>query len=229
MICCDGKLDTREKQFLASAAKQMGFDITPFNGWSQLIKQVHKDQIGIYPIKDKQKAISTLKGLIVMAKVDRHLDKREKTFIQNFAKSLGIGNVEFSDILKDIDKENLFESFTNSPINVGSMVVLEDEFEKFNDLAIVASENGVTVKTTTTQAFVASELPPEHVVCFHASENKENSTKRCQVLLQKTGADLICILTRFQGHQVKYLHELGLNKCIIEPVYSRDVMDMFKK
>ena len=36
-----------------------------------------------------------------------------------------------------------------------------------------------------------------------------------------------CILTRFQGHQVKYLLEIALKKCIIEPVYARDISDLF--
>ena len=47
------------------------------------------------------------------------------------------------------------------------------------------------------------------------------------LLLEKCGGKLACILTRFQGHQVKYLLEIGLNKCIIEPVYARDISDLF--
>jgi hypothetical protein len=48
------------------------------------------------------------------------------------------------------------------------------------------------------------------------------------MLLEACGEKLVCILTRFQGHQVKYLHEIGLKKCIIEPVYARDVAELFK-
>jgi hypothetical protein len=51
---------------------------------------------------------------------------------------------------------------------------------------------------------------------------------RCRMLLDKCGGSVVCILTRFQGHQVKYLHEIGLKKCIIEPVYARDIADLFR-
>ena len=38
---------------------------------------------------------------------------------------------------------------------------------------------------------------------------------------------VVAILTRYQGHLVKYLHEVGLKKCIIEPVYSNDIEKTF--
>jgi uncharacterized tellurite resistance protein B-like protein len=229
LMCCDGKIASGEKKFLAAAAEQMKFDIEPLGGWSQLIKQVHKDGIDLYPVKNKQKAISTLKGLVVMANADKTIDKREKTLIQNFAKSINLGNAEFTHIIKDIDTENIFEVFAKSPKNVGSIIVLEEEFEKINDLIDLACENGITVKTTSTKAFLASETPPATIVCFHASLEKEKSIKHCEILMQKASANLICILSRHQGLQVKYLHEQGLQKCIIEPIYSRDLLDMFKK
>jgi hypothetical protein len=49
------------------------------------------------------------------------------------------------------------------------------------------------------------------------------------MLLEKCGGKLVCILTRYQGHQVKYLLEIGLKKCIIEPVYARDIVGLFKR
>jgi uncharacterized tellurite resistance protein B-like protein len=229
MMCCDGKLDRQEKKFLAAAAKQMSFDVEAFGGWNQLIKQVHKDGANLYPIKDEQKAISTLKGLVVMAKADRQIDKREKILIQNFAKSIGIGNSEFSNLVKDIDAEKLFECFNEPAKNIGTIVALEDEFEKLDNFIAVAGENGATVKTTTVEALLSSELATGAIVCFHASKDKEKTLQHCQSLLQKAGDDLVCVLTRFQGLQVKYLHELGLRKCVIEPIYSRDITDMFKK
>jgi hypothetical protein len=229
MMCCDGKLNQREKKFLAAAAKQMSFDVEPFGGWGQLVKQVHKDKVDLYPIKDEQKAISTLKGLVVMAKADRRIDKREKTLIQNFAKSIGIGNREFSNLIKGIDTENLFECFNEPLKKIGDIIALEDEFEKLDNFIAVAGENGATVKTTTIEALLSSELPTGQIVCFHASEDKEKTLQNCRNLLQKAGIEPICILTRFQGLQVKYLHELGLRTCVIEPVYSRDVINMFKE
>ena len=227
-MCCDGKLDKLEKKFLASAAKQMSFDAEAFGGWNQLIKQVHKDGFDLYPIKDEQKAISTLKGLVVMAKADRHIDKREKTLIQNFAKSIGISNSEFSNLIKNIDAENLFECFAKPAKKIGTIIALEDEFEKIDHLIKVAGENGATVKTITVEALLSSELPTGQIVCFHASEDKEKTLQNCRNLLQKAGDNLVCVLTRFQGLQVKYLHELGLKKCIIEPVYSQDIFNLFK-
>ena len=51
--------------------------------------------------------------------------------------------------------------------------------------------------------------------------------RKCKELLEKSGPKTISILTRYQGHQVKYMLEIGLEKCIIEPVYSNDIQKMF--
>jgi len=225
-MCCDGKLDQREKKFLASAAKQMQFQV---DDWDRMIKNVYRDQIDLYPVADRQRAVATLKGLIVMAKADRHIDKREKTLIQNFAKLIGISNSEFSSIIRNIDAENLFESFAKPAKKIGTIIALEDEFEKIDNLIKVAGENGATVKTITFEALLSSELPTGQIVCFHASEDKEKTLQNCRNLLLKAGDGLTCILTRFQGLQVKYLHEQGLRTCVIEPIYSRDITNMFKK
>jgi uncharacterized tellurite resistance protein B-like protein len=225
LMCCDGKLDKQEKKFLTAAAKQMQFQV---DDWPRMIKEVYRDQVDLYPVTDRQKAVATLKGLIVMAKADGQVHDKEKQFIQKFAKSIGVSNSEWKQIVKSIDKENLFESFVETDKNIGTVTVVKDGFEKIDDFCRVARENGATVETVEMKAFLESKPDPGQVACFHAAADKETSMENCRVLLEKTGGNLICILTRFQGLQVKYLHELGLKKCIIEPVYSQDILNLFK-
>ena len=39
----------------------------------------------------------------------------------------------------------------------------------------------------------------ETIVCFHAAEDKDETVTRCQMLLEKCGGKLVCILTRYHG------------------------------
>jgi hypothetical protein len=149
---------------------------------------------------------------------------QRKSLAVQFAKSIGVGKSEWKRILKDIDLENLFEPFSRT---AGSVTTIHDDFDKLDAFLQVAAENGASTKTGGLQEFLAAADSPETIVCFHAAEDKDVTVTRCQMLLERCGGKLVCILTRFQGHQVKYLLEIGLNKCIIEPVYARDISDLF--
>ena len=70
---------------------------------------------------------------------------------------------------------------------------------------------------------------PADLICFHAAPDYCTSVSRCQTLLEKAGEKLICLLTRWQGMQVQYLLETGLRKCVIEPVYPRDIEKMLQR
>ena len=153
------------------------------------------------------------------------MDRKEKTLTVQFAKSIGVSKAEWKRILKDIDLENLFEPFSRT---AGSITVIRDDFDKLNAFLQVAAENGASTETVGLQEFLAAADNPETVVCFHAAEDKDVTVTRCRMLLEKCGDKLACVLTRFQGHQVKYLLEIGLKKCIIEPAYARDISDLFK-
>jgi DnaJ-domain-containing protein 1 len=223
LMCCDGSIDDAEKKFLASAAKQMDVQI---DNWNDLLKSTLKDNVPLYPIADDQCAIATLKALVVMAKADTYVDNAEKQFIQKFAKSIGISNDQWKEILQNIDPDNLFTPFNKTR---GKIVVLKDDFDKIDMFLSVTQNHGVETHMTELSTFLdGSQHTLEHIVCFHAAPDKEQSLARCAQLLSKTGDRLIAILTRYQGLQVKYMHELGLKKCIIEPVYSQDIMNLFK-
>ncbi|MHC4233234.1 MAG: hypothetical protein ACYTBY_10995 [Planctomycetota bacterium] len=221
LMCCDGTLRTAEKSFLKRAATELGVQVDDWNG---LLKDVLRDSVPFYPVQNRDKAVATLKSLIVMSKVDGLVDIKEKTLTVQFAKSIGVSKSEWKEILKDIDLENLFEPFSKT---AGSITVIRDDFDKLDAFLQVAGENGVSTETIGLQELLNTAGDPKDVVCFHAAEDKDVTVTRCQMLLEKCGGKLACILTRFQGHQVKYLLEIGLNKCIIEPVYARDISDLF--
>ena len=221
LMCCDGTIRIAEKSFLSRAATKLGVQVDDWNG---LLKEVLKDGARLYPVQNRDEAVATLKSMIVMSKADGWVDPKEKSLAVQFAKSIGVGKSEWKRILKDIDLENLFEPFSRT---AGSVTTIHDDFDKLDAFLQVAAENGASTKTVGLQEFLAAADSPETIVCFHAAEDKDVTVTRCQMLLERCGSKLVCILTRFQGHQVKYLLEIGLNKCIIEPVYARDISDLF--
>ena len=92
MMCCDGEIASREKKFLSRAAKEIGAEV---DDWNKLLKEVLAEGTKLYPLQNREKAIATLKSLIVMAKADKKVDQREKEYILRFAKSVGVSNSEW--------------------------------------------------------------------------------------------------------------------------------------
>jgi uncharacterized tellurite resistance protein B-like protein len=228
MMCCDGDIAEREKQFLGRTAKEIGAQI---DDWNALMKEVVADKGQLYPISDRPKAIATLNSLVVMAKADNKLDASEKDYLRRFAKSLGLTNQQFKTIAKEIDMATLLDPFKepDRPTGpAGSFIAIEEDFAKIDDFKDVALENNAEIKIAGFEEFLTKTPSDGHIVCFHASEDKSISVQRCKHLLEKAGPNTAAILTRYQGHQVKYLHETGLKKCVIEPVYAHDI-DMLLK
>ncbi|MCI0499581.1 MAG: tellurite resistance TerB family protein [Planctomycetales bacterium] len=218
LMCCDGTLKTAEKAFLSRAAKEMAVLV---EDWNALLKSVLKDPAGCWPIEDRTKAAAALKAIVVMAKADGQVDEAEKEFALQFAKAAGISKDEWRRLLCDIDAENLFEPFQTAAPN---LIVLTDNFDKLDAFLKTARDNGVTVETTDTQTLLQTPAKPDGVVCFHAAPDKDATLALAAMLLEKTAPHQpVCILTRFEGNQVKYLHEAGIETCIIEPANDRDL------
>ena len=230
MMCCDGEIAAREKKFLSRAVKEIGIQV---DDWNRLLKEVLGEGTKLYAIGNREKAIATLKSLVVMAKADRKVDEREKEYIVRFAKSIGVSNAEWKQIRKSIDIGTLFEPFkraaeaTGLKKTAGGITVLREDFDKIDEFAGVAKENEITTQIVGFDEFIAGAGGEEDIICFHASEDKNESVRKCKQLLVKSGERTVSVLTRYQGHQVKYMLELGLNKCIIEPVYSQDIDKLF--
>ena len=223
LVCCDGKIHPNEKAFLYTAAKEMAIQV---DDWNALLKEVLKDEVPFYPIADRDKAIAALKAMIVLAKADGQVDEREKKMALQFAKSIGVSKNEWKQIVGARDTDDLFEPFGKSG---GHIVAIKDDFEKFDDFLKIAQDHRVKVQRVDLKSHLDSAPTEKAAVCFHAAPEKDTSIARCEVLLKKTGdSGLVCILNRYQGHQVKYLHEVGLRKCVIEPVYSRDIAEILK-
>ncbi len=221
LVCCDGTIHPNEKAFLYTAAKEMAVTV---DDWGALLKEVLKDDIPFYPIADRDKAIAALKAMIVLAKADGQVDEREKKMALQFAKSIGVSKREWKEIVGVRDTDDLFKPFSQSG---GHIVAIKDDFEKFDDFLKTAQDHRVKVQAIDLKSHLESSPAEKAAVCFHAAPEKDASIARCEVLLNKTaGSGLVCILNRYQGHQVKYLHEVGLRTCVIEPVYSRDIAEI---
>lgn len=231
MMCCDGEIDEREKKFLSRAAKEINLKV---DNWNDLLKEVLADGTRLYAIQNRDKAIATLKSLVVMAKADRKIDEREKDYILRFAKSIGISNEQWKQLSKNIDLKTLLDPFKESaaaasPQKIsGTIVVLKENFDKLEDFMNVAREHELTTHITGFDEFISVPETKADVICFHASEDKDKSVHRCKRLLEKSPDKITGILTRYQGHQVKYMLEEGLKKCIIEPVYSQDIKKLLQ-
>lgn len=221
IVCCDGQINQKEKEFLGKAAKSLQVEV---EDWNALLKEVANDRQEIYPINHRERAEATLKAMALMAKVDQEVNEQEKTLLQTFAKSIGVTKEQWKQLLSDLDMASVFEPFQR---RLGQLAVLKEDFEKIDVFIKTAEEYGAQTRTLKIMEYLKQPAPEGEMVCFHAAENKERTIQICSALLQKAGQRTVCILTRFQGLQVKYLHEAGLTKCIIEPAYARDIADLF--
>lgn len=223
IMCSDGRIESREKAFLLKAAKSLQVEVTD---WSVLLKEVTKDGQDIYPIEHKEKAAATLKAMALMAKADNIVDEKERKLLQFFAKSIGLTKEQWKQMLSELDITNVFEPFQKS---LGKLAVLKDNFEKIDSFVKTAAENNSQTRMLSIAEYLKQPQPSDEIVCFHAAEDKTRTLKIAAALMQKARHRTACILTRFQGLQVKYLHEAGLTKCIIEPANTKDLLDLFRQ
>ena len=230
MMCCDGEIAAREKKFLGRAAKEIGAQVGDWNG---LLKEVLSEGTKLYPMANRDKAIATLKSLVVMAKADKKVDEREKEYLLRFAKSIGVSNSEWKQIRKEIDVGTLFEPFKTAEAGAGlaetagGITVLREHFDKIDDFTAVAKDRAITTQILGFDEFIAGTGGEGGIVCFHAAQDRDETMLRCKSLLAREPEKTVSVLTRYQGHQVKYMLEVGLKKCIIEPVYTNDIDKLF--
>jgi uncharacterized tellurite resistance protein B-like protein len=229
MMCCDGSIGEREKKFLKHSAKELNLEISDWNG---LLKEVLAEKGRVWGIEDRAKAVATLKSLLLMAKADKKVDEHEKRFLLLFSKSMGLSNAELTEISKGVHLEGLFDTFKEPEAvekskATGVIVVLKDGFEKLNDFVEVANQNNAKMLVMEFDEFISGDITDMSFVCFHASDGRDETVARCKVLLEKCGDKTVSILTRYQGHLVKYMLEIGLKKCIIEPIYANDLISLF--
>jgi uncharacterized tellurite resistance protein B-like protein len=222
IMCCDGRIEPQEKEFLAAAAKAMKVEVAD---WNALLREVAKDGQETYPVVHREKAAATLKAMALMAKTDGEVEEKEKKLLQAFARCIGLSKEQWKQMLSELDMATVFEPFQKS---LGRLAVLEEDFEKIDAFLKTAGENNAQTRVLSFAEYLNQPVQAGEMVCFHASENKEKTLQKCSALLQKAGQGTVCVLTRFQGLQVKYLHEAGLTKCIIEPVYAKDIVDLFR-
>ena len=224
IACCDGTIHPKEKAFLFKAARELAVKV---EDWNALLREVLTDDTPFYPIADRDKAVAALKAMVVLAKADGEVDEREKTLALQFAKSIGVNKSEWKQIIATVDSDGLLKPFKQP---TGHIIAIQDDFEKYDAFISIAREHDVTVQMVDLKSHLSSKPAGVISVCFHAAPDKDVTVARCEMLLRKADdRNVVCILNRYQGHQVKYVHEVGLRKCVIEPVYSRDITEILKQ
>jgi uncharacterized tellurite resistance protein B-like protein len=222
MMCCDGRIEEHEKKFLFRTAKQFQLDIPD---WNALLREVKQSPQAFEPIQNRPRAIAVLKAMIVMARADRQVDKKEGDLLLQFARSLDLSDSQWKQILREIDLKTLYEPFESSPLT-GSILVLKDDFDTIDPLLGLMKEMRIQFRLAGFDEMLRESLAREDKICFHVSPEREITLQRARHLLEKSGEKVAAVLTRYQGHQVQYLLELGIRKCIIEPVYARDLQKL---
>ncbi len=239
LMCCDGRIADREKQFLRRVAKQLQVRVPD---WNLLLKSVLHDARVRYPVSDETTAIAVLKSLIVMANADGRIDENEKRYILNFAKVIGLSHRDVKAIMKDMGKAPDVKDkpapetgvipaeapAAASSTGMSHITAASDDFDRVDDFVEVAREQGRDVHVVTLDDLLTGKRPAGSIVCFHAFGQPEDTVMRHNRLREALAPSvhLVAVLTRYQGHHVRYLLEVGIAKCIIEPVYARDIQQI---
>ena len=137
MMCIDGVIAEREKKFLFHAARELDLSVPD---WEMLIEEVEQDSNPIFPIRSKTRGIAALQAMMLMAKMDKHVDEREKDYLRKFAKSIGVTREQWQSILRDTNLSDLFEPFQKS---LGRILILREDFEQFEALVETAKQTDI--------------------------------------------------------------------------------------
>jgi len=225
LMCCDGRIADREKAFLRKIADQLK---VKFPDWNLLLKCVLHNARVRYPISDEATALAALKSLIVTGNADGKIDDNEKRYILSFAKVLNLSSRQLKDVVKDMAQTSARKeepAFVPSAASQAAahIAAAKDDFDLLDDFIEVARELGRTVAVTTVDNLISGKTPSAGIVCFHAAAQPADTIARCKLLQGVASLPLVGVLTRHQGHHVRYLLELNIPKCVIEPIYPRDV------
>lgn len=226
MMCVDGAVSGREKRFLAQAAGQLGLEIEDWNG---LLKEVLAKKDRLDEFEDRAAGIAALKAMVVMAKADKRVEPEEKDLLESFAKSLGVSTGEWATIIRDIDVDDIFDVFRDAKERLAgrTIVVVKEDFDKVDVLLETLENNDISGRVVGFDEFLHGQGAGDTPVFIHAGHSREVSLERYRKAAEKA-AKVVPILTRYQGAQVKYLLEAGAKTCIIEPVYPRDLEEVFE-
>jgi hypothetical protein len=218
MLLADGEVSPQEMDFLQKAAGVLGVES---DDWPGYLRSMEKDETTVYPIEDRSFARKVLSAMAEMARRDGKYDAAEQQLLHLFVKACALSTEEVADILPPAPGQ--------SPQPDGGaqqrMLVVTTDFEAVDTLVTVLERCGVVVATREYQEVLHGHALGDHtIVCLHGAVEKDTTIKRCDNLLHSyPGLTVVPILGRYQGHQVKYLHEIGIPRCIVEPVFPADV------
>jgi len=245
LMCCDGSITDRERKFLFKVARQLRVAVPD---WDALLKSVLHDARVRYPISDHDTALAVLKSLIVIANADGRINDDENRYILSFAKVIGVADEQLKAIVDDINAKHPargtgirgtgfqpvisppssprgtgFQPAISHPAAGGLITVVKDDFEQIDQFVEVVRRHGREVRIVTLDDLVLRKHPAGEITCFHAAGQPADTVHRYQRLLEVVTGRTVAVLSRYQGHHVRYLLELNIPKCVIEPVYARDI------
>jgi uncharacterized tellurite resistance protein B-like protein len=116
-----------------------------------------------------------------------------------------------------------FQPAVSHPAAGGLITVVKDDFEQIDQFVELVRRHGREARIVTLDDVVSRRQTLGEITCFHAAGQPADTVHRYQRLLEVVTGRTVAVLSRYQGHHVRYLLELNIPKCVIEPVYARDI------
>lgn len=218
VAAADRKLDSGEKEFFLNVFKKLEI---PSGELPILFREVRGDGLPFYPVKSREAAIKTLKMMLTMARADGSFDVSEKKIIHAFAKAIGFDREALAGKVAESGEESSSETpETPTDFSWLNIRVITDHFEKLEEF--MGSLESMNASGASFLDFLRE--PSGDIVFMHAVERRKATVTRLEKIQKICSARIVPIMTRFQGDQIKYVHDLGIPRCMIEPVLKNEVI-----
>lgn len=101
-------------------------------------------------------------------------------------------------------------SDTAAPAAAAHIAAVKDDFDQIDEFVQIVREHGREVCILTLDDLLSRKEPACGIICFHAAGQPADTVQRHNRLRDAAAAPLVAVLTRYQGHHVRYLLELGV-------------------
>ncbi len=219
----DGRLESGEKDFFLKVSEKLNISSREL---PILFQEVQRDGILFYPIQSREFAAKTLKMMLAMARVDGSLDVSEKRIITAFSKAIEQDRESLASHVAESGEERSPETpVETSAFSSIAICVITDHFEKLDEF--IEALQPMDVVQASYLDFLRD--PTGDVVFMHATEKRKATVGRLEKMQASCSMPIVPVMNRFQGAQIKYAHELGLSRCMIEPMLKTEVVPLFDK
>lgn len=229
LAIADGRVDEREKSFLAKFADVTHISPAEQEQWQQ---EVLQGGMQFVPIDDEYIAKEALAFLARMVRVDNEFNEQEQTAYICMGKALGYTEDELGESLRKYWNEDPdFERISVAPANAAapqkhiaaSILVIDEDMVDKERLEMSANEHTVCY-CSMSNAKEQSETQSFAMVVFQAADHKADSAERLKNLKQIFSTIPVAFLARRdQAPQIGFLLEMGANRCFVKPLYPNEL------